>query len=106
VDAIVRQTMVEYLPYQAPAAEIHPEASFSHLQGYGAAYYTYLWSAVIAKDFEREFGGDLFNRQVAMRYRRTVLEGGRSAPAARLVEDFLGRPFSVKPWGEWVTNTR
>ena len=106
VDAVVRQTMAEFLPYQPPTGEIHPEASFSHLQGYGAAYYTYLWSAVIAKDFEQEFGGDLFNKKVAMRYRQAVLEGGRSAPAAKLVENFLGRPFSVKPWGAWVAKTK
>ena len=106
VDAVVRQTMAEYLPYQPPTAEIHPEASFSHLQGYGAAYYTYLWSAVIAKDFEQEFGGDLFNKKVAIRYRQAVLEGGRSVPAVKLVENFLGRPFSVKPWGDWVAKTK
>jgi hypothetical protein len=35
-------------------------------------------------------------------YRRTVLEPGGSKPAAKLVEDFLGRPYSFKPYEAWL----
>ena len=33
-----------------PIAETHQYAGFGHLDGYGSAYYTYLWSLIIAKD--------------------------------------------------------
>jgi thimet oligopeptidase len=102
VDAIARQTMLECLPYRAPTAEIHPEASFVQMRGYGAAFYTYPWSQVIAADLETHFGGNLFDRKIAMLYRRTVLEGARSKPAGKLFEEFLGRPFSADAWGRAV----
>jgi thimet oligopeptidase len=31
-----------------------------------------------------------------------ILEPGGSAPAARLVEDFLGRPFNFEAWRRWL----
>ncbi len=37
-------------------------------------------------------------RDPARRYRAAILEPGGSAPAAVLVEDFLGRPFSFDAW--------
>jgi thimet oligopeptidase len=40
-----------------------------------------------------------------MRYRRTVLEPGGSKPARELVEDFLGRPVSMKALREWIGKT-
>ena len=38
----------------------------------------------------------------AGRYRRLILEPGGSAPAGRLVENFLGRPFSFDAWRGWL----
>ncbi|MFP2910335.1 M3 family metallopeptidase, partial [Pyxidicoccus sp. 3LFB2] len=72
----------------------HFELAFGHLDSYSAAYYTYLWSSVIAKDLESEFEKRGFlDRETAMKYRRTVLEPGGSKPAAELVKDFLGREY-------------
>lgn len=69
---------------------------FSHLAGYGAAYYTYRWSVVIADDmFTRFAAKGLRDRATADRYRKLVLAPGGSKPAAELVADFLGRPISV-----------
>ena len=39
---------------------------------------------------------------MAKRYRDMVLVPGGSAPAAKLVENFLGRPFNNKAWTEWL----
>ena len=70
--------------------------SFSHLGGYGAAYYTYRWSIVIADDmFTRFQEHGLRDRETAERYRRLVLAPGGTKPAADLVADFLGRPISI-----------
>lgn len=70
--------------------------AFTHLAGYGAAYYTYRWSIVIADDMFTEFQKNgLRDRATAARYRNLVLAPGGSKPAADLVADFLGRPISL-----------
>ena len=79
-----------------PAAGSQFQDSFPHLAGYGAAYYTYRWSVVIADDLFTEFQKrGLHDRATADRYRRLVLAPGGSKPAAELVADFLGRPISI-----------
>ena len=71
-------------------------ANLGHLNGYSAIYYTYMWSKVIAVDLFSEFArAGLDNREVALRFRDRVLAPGGSKPAARLVEDFLGRAYSL-----------
>lgn len=70
--------------------------SFPHLAGYGAAYYTYRWSVVIADDLFTRFAKEgLRNPQTAAQYRDLVLKPGGTKPAAELVSDFLGRPISL-----------
>jgi len=39
---------------------------------------------------------------VAAKYRTAVLAPGGSKPAATLVADFVGRPFSYKAWEDWL----
>ncbi|MCP3140109.1 Zn-dependent oligopeptidase [Pyxidicoccus sp. QH1ED-7-1] len=81
----------------------HFELSFGHLDGYSAAYYTYLWSSVIAKDLETEFQKHGYlDRETAMKYRRTVLEPGGSKPAADLVKDFLGREYGFDAYKAYL----
>lgn len=81
----------------------HFQASFGHLTGYSSAYYTYLWSLVIAKDLFSAFDpADLFAREVARRYRDRVLAAGGSKDAAELVVDFLGRPFGFDAFAAWL----
>lgn len=72
------------------------QASFGHLDGYGAAYYTYGWSRVIANDLFSRFRAEgLSNTETADDYRRLVLAPGGTKPAAQLVRDFLGRDVSL-----------
>jgi thimet oligopeptidase len=79
-----------------PPADTQPQDSFPHLAGYGAAYYTYRWSIVIADDMFTEFQKNgLRDRATADRYRKLVLAPGGTKPAAELVADFLGRPISI-----------
>lgn len=82
------------------------QESFGHLDGYSAVYYTYMWSLVIAKDMFSVFQaqGDIMNAAVALRYRNAVLAPGGSKPAAQLVRDFMGRPYSFKPYEDWLNS--
>ncbi|MCV6623003.1 MAG: Zn-dependent oligopeptidase [Cellvibrionaceae bacterium] len=69
--------------------------SFTHLNGYSAAYYSYLWSLAISTDILSEFkDSGMMNKETARRYRRDILSKGGSKPADALLEDFLGRQFS------------
>jgi thimet oligopeptidase len=77
--------------------------SFTHLSSYSAAYYTYTWSLVIAKDLFTAFNpDDLLDRAVAQRYRQAVIGAGGSAPAADLVRDFLGRDYTFDAYRAWL----
>lgn len=80
----------------APMPGSQRQASFGHLNGYSAIYYTYRWSKVIAADLFTQFQTHgLRDRATADRYRRLVLQPGGSKPAAELASDFLGRPISL-----------
>ncbi len=87
----------------------HMFASFGHLGGYSSAYYTYMWSLVIAKDmfsaFDPDGPGDLFTPErleTARRYRDRILVPGGAHDAADLVADFLGRPYSFDSYAAWL----
>ncbi len=95
-----RYSLVEQVP------DTHFHAGFGHLAGYTSAYYTYMWSQVIAKDMFSAFDpDDLFAPEVAHRYRDTVLAAGGSRDAADLVEDFLGRPYDNRAFTAWLEST-
>jgi thimet oligopeptidase len=100
--AKVRELQARYDLF-AYAPETHFQASFGHLEGYTSAYYTYMWSLVIAKDMFSAFAHeDLFSVGVAHRYRDRVLVPGGSEDAADLVADFLGRPYSFDAFRTWL----
>ncbi|MCC2033660.1 M3 family metallopeptidase [Microbacterium allomyrinae] len=85
-----------------PLPGLHPYAGFGHLTGYGACYYTYQWSLVIARDLLTGFSNGLMDPQAASRYRTEVLERGGSRDATELVEAFLGRPTAFAAYREWL----
>ena len=98
---LVRKLQNEYSSFQYVDGT-HFHLSFGHLDGYSAIYYTYMWSLVIAKDLFSRFQADLFDPEVARRYRDGILATGGSAPAARLVQDFLGRPYAFEAYEAWL----
>ena len=85
-------------------AEYHPEASFGHLTGYSAFYYTYLWSVVISRDLLRPFRerGTLTDPELAARYANEILAPGSSRPAAELIRAYLGREFNFDAFESWA----
>ncbi len=104
-DSLNAQLTNRYTPYPY-VPDTHFQCSFGHLYGYGAGYYTYMWSLVIAKDMFSKFDRkNLLDPTIAKRYRDTVLAPGGSAPAATLVANFLGRPFSFEAYRLWLNQT-
>jgi thimet oligopeptidase len=98
---VVRQLKPRYVPFPHEEGTAF-QASFGHLEGYSALYYTYMWSLVLAKDLFSAFGGDLMDGEVAARYRRHVLEPGGSRDAEALVQEFLGRPYAFDAFERWL----
>lgn len=70
----------------------HFICSFTHLSGYGANYYGYLWSKVYAQDMFSVFKEKgVMNTELGVKYRKDILEKGSSENEKDLVEKFLGR---------------
>jgi thimet oligopeptidase len=68
-------------------------AGFSHVAGgYGAGYYAYMWSLVLAEDLRTAFAADRLDAATGHRYRDTVLANGGQVAPEQLVRRFLGRP--------------
>jgi len=100
--AAMQELQARYSPF-AFIDGTHMFASFGHLSGYSSAYYTYMWSLVIAKDLFSAFDpDDLFAPDVAGRYRDRVLAPGGTKDAADLVADFLGRPYTFDAYAAWL----
>ena len=101
-DKLVAQLQEKYTPFKYVDGT-HFQTAFGHLDGYSAVYYTYMWSLVIAKDMFTEFKKDgLTNPAVAAKYRETVLAPSGTKPAADMVHDFLGRPYSFQAYADWL----
>jgi peptidyl-dipeptidase Dcp len=73
---------------------------FSHIfsGGYSAGYYVYLWAAVLDADAFSAFKetGDLFNQQVAARF-RTLLTKSGSEEGMEIYRKFRGKDPSIEP---------
>ncbi|MGD2170409.1 MAG: M3 family metallopeptidase [Chlamydiota bacterium] len=74
----------------------HRQASFGHLTGYGASYYGYLWTKVIALDFFEKIKQEgIDNPLVGNAYIEKVIgQGGKKDPN-EIIQDFLGREVSL-----------
>ena len=102
ITALSRELQAAY-SMSTPLPDTHFHAAFGHLDGYSSGYYTYMWSLVIAKDLFSAFDRDnLFDAEIAGRYRDRILAQGGRKDAADLVEDFLGRPFGFDSFATWL----
>jgi thimet oligopeptidase len=81
--------------------------SFSHLlNGYGAGYYGYMWSEVLALDMLSAYDGNIMNPKVGHRFRDVILANGGQVPAQDLVRKFLGRAPNSKAFFAEISGTR
>ncbi len=100
--AVVAELQERYTPFRHVDGTFF-HASFGHLDGYSAIYYTYMWSMVIAKDLFTAFDrAHLLDPAPARRYRERVLAPGGSKKAAELVRDFLGRETRFDAYAAWL----
>jgi thimet oligopeptidase len=99
---MVKKLQKKYTPFRyVDGTRFH--ASFGHLYGYSAQYYTYMWSLVIAKDLLTPFKKHgLMNTDWTYKYRDVILGQGGTKDAAVLVEEFLGRPFNYKAFEKFL----
>ena len=100
--AEVQRLQKRYTPFAyVPGTRFH--ASFGHLVGYSAMYYTYQWSLVIAKDLLTPFEQrGLMATDVTRAYRDKVLVPGGSRDAAELVKSFLGRAYDFRAYERFL----
>jgi thimet oligopeptidase len=91
-DAIVKSLYEKHLDYMLHDDQTHFQASFGHLIGYGAKYYSYMWSKVFALDLFYEIKKrGLNNPLVGKELVSKVLCKGGSVDPELLLQDFLGR---------------
>jgi len=82
-------------------------ASFSHLTAqYGAGYYGYMWSEVLALDMLAPFSKDMLDPRVGIKYRDTILSQGGQREEMDMVRDFLGRAPSPDAFFAEITGKR
>ncbi|REL27130.1 tetraacyldisaccharide 4'-kinase [Thalassotalea euphylliae] len=106
VDMLSDQLQSEYTLFPANKNQ-YLYTSFTHLNGYSAAYYTYQWSLAISTEILSVFKAHgMMNKQTADKYRKNILEKGGSKPAEALVSDFLGRPIAFKTYAEKLKSYR
>jgi thimet oligopeptidase len=105
LDAFEKDIFERYSPYGYNEGQ-HMHASFGHLAGYGAKYYTYQWSNSIAEELLSRFKAEgLRNKETANDYRYKILALTGTKPAAQLVKDFLGRDFTVDAYAKRLGQT-
>ena len=82
-------------------------AGFAHIAGgYGAGYYGYMWSEVIALDMLSPFKKDMLDPAVGARYRNEILSQGGQREEMASVKAFLGRPPSNEAFFAEITGKR
>src|SRR5204863_1605395 len=70
----------------------HFICNFTHLNGYAANYYGYLWSKVYAQDMFSVFKKNgVMDTKTGIRYRKAVLEKASTKQEIDMLRDFLGR---------------
>ena len=70
----------------------HMQASFGHLMGYAAGYYSYLWALVYSQDMFSVFDANgVMDVNTGIRYRDIILANGGSRDELGMVIEFLGR---------------
>jgi peptidyl-dipeptidase Dcp len=74
---------------------------FNHIfsGGYSAGYYSYIWSEVLDADAFAAFveSGDVYNQEIAGKYREYILSKGGTEDAMELYKKFRGSEPGIEP---------
>lgn len=74
---------------------------FNHIfaGGYSAGYYSYIWSEVLDADAFAAFeeSGDVYNQELANKYREFILSKGGTDDAMELYKKFRGQEPAIEP---------
>lgn len=74
---------------------------FNHIfsGGYSAGYYSYIWSEVLDADAFKGFvdSGDVYNQELADRYRKHVVSQGGTRDAMEMYKAFRGAEPEIEP---------
>jgi len=99
---LVNQIQKQYSPFPV-LPNTYFQASFGHLIGYSAVYYTYMWSQAQAQHIFNQFkqNNNLLEPFTALRYRDEIIRPGGTKDAAILVFDFVQKPFSLDALHDW-----
>jgi len=102
-DALNQQLTETYLPHVMFDPHTHMQTSFGHLTGYGARYYSYMWSKVFALDlFSVVKQQGLVNPAAGKVFVEKILSKGGSVDPNILLEDYLGRKPSQQAFLEFI----
>jgi peptidyl-dipeptidase Dcp len=99
IDAFERESLARYgMPKEIVMRHRLPQ--FNHLftsDAYSAGYYSYLWSEVMDADTWAYFeeSGDVFNPDIASRYKAIILAEGNTTDRAEAYRRFRGRDPDV-----------
>ena len=89
--AEVKRLQTKYTPF-AYVEGTQMQASFGHLIGYDAGYYSYQWALALSRDVLTRFQKEgLMNPTTAAAWRDQVLSRGGGTEERSLVTTFLGR---------------
>lgn len=86
-----------------PVDGTNTSTSFAHIfgGGYAAGYYGYKWAEVLDADaFSLFRRNGLFNREIALKFRKCILERGGSEKSSILYREFRGQEPSLDPFLE------
>jgi peptidyl-dipeptidase Dcp len=67
--------------------------------GYTAGYYSYIWAEVLDSDAYQAFveTGDIFNKEIATKFRKEILERAGQDEAMTLYVNFRGKEPGIDP---------
>jgi thimet oligopeptidase len=95
--------------YFAQPEGISRVSRFEHIvAGYGAGYYSYLWSEAVVYDLKTVFdktGEGLLSKEVALDLRKKIYEPGIKVEEDESVHRFLGRDWNVDAYIEHIQGT-
>lgn len=84
---------------QIPSRYRSPYFNHTFGGGYTAGYYSYIWAEVLDCDAYNAFvqTGDIFNKEVATKFRKEILERSNEMDAMDLYINFRGQEPDIKP---------